>query len=100
YARRRPALGSRDPHRPIRVGYVSADFQYHSAATVFHRIVTEHTDAVQPFLYSSTPYNKYDRITNTYRAMPGWRDVVDWPDLLIVEKIRDDQIDVLVDLSN
>jgi predicted O-linked N-acetylglucosamine transferase (SPINDLY family) len=100
YARRRPPLGSRDPHRPIRVGYVSADFQFHSAATVFHRIVTEHSEGFVPYLYSSTPYTKYDQITNTYRAMPGWRDVVDWPDILVAEKIRDDQIDVLVDLSN
>lgn len=100
YARRRPPLGDRDPNRPIRVGYVSADFQFHSAATVFHRIVTEHSETFVPYLYSSTPYTKYDQITNTYRAMPGWRDVVDWPDILVAEKIRDDQIDVLVDLSN
>lgn len=100
YVHRRPALGDRDPNRPIRVGYVSADFQYHSAATVFHRIVTEHSEAIVPFLYSSTPYTKYDQITNTYRAMPGWRDVVEWPDTLVTEKVRDDRIDILVDLSN
>ena len=100
YARRRPSLVDRDPSRPIRVGYVSADFQFHSAATVFHRIVTEHSEDVVPYLYSSTPYSKYDPITNTYRAMPGWRDVVEWPDVLMAEKIRDDKIDILVDLSN
>jgi predicted O-linked N-acetylglucosamine transferase (SPINDLY family) len=100
YARRRPPLVDRQPDRPLRVGYVSADFQYHSAATVFHRIVTEHSEAIQPFLYSSTKHHKWDQITNTYRAMPGWRDIVDWPDLLVVEKIRDDKIDILVDLSN
>lgn len=100
YVRRRPPLSDRDPHRQIRVGYVSADFQFHSAATVFHRIVTEHSEGFSPYLYSSTPYAKYDQITNTYRAMPGWRDIVDWPDILVAEKIRDDKIDILVDLSN
>lgn len=100
FRRRRPPLGDRDPNRPIRVGYVSADFQFHSAATVFHRIVTEHSESIVPYLYSSTPYSKYDTITNTYRAMPGWRDIVDWPDTLVTERIRDDQIDILVDLSN
>ncbi len=100
YARRRPPLSDRNPDRPLRVGYVSADFQFHSAATVFHRVVTQHSDQIQPFLYSSTLHRKWDQITNTYRAMPGWRDVVEWPDALVADKIRDDKIDILVDLSN
>ncbi len=100
YAMRRPPLGDRNPDRPIRVGYVSADFQFHSAATVFHRVVTQHSDQIQPFLYSSTLHRKHDQITNTYRAMPGWRDVVEWPDSLVADKIREDRIDILVDLSN
>lgn len=100
YVHRRPPLTDRNPDRPLRVGYVSGDFQFHSAATVFHRVVTEHTDQVQPFLYSSTTHEKYDHVTNTYLAMPGWRDVAGWPDALLVEKIRDDRIDILVDLSN
>jgi predicted O-linked N-acetylglucosamine transferase (SPINDLY family) len=99
YERRRPHTNDRDPERPIRVGYVGGDFQYHSACTVFHRIVTGHSPAVQSFVYSATPYRKYDQITNTYRAMPGWRDIVDWPDALVADKIRDDRIDILVDLS-
>jgi protein O-GlcNAc transferase len=99
YGRRKPHLNARDPERPLRVGYVSADFQYHSAATVFHRIVMDHSDQVFPFFYSSTPYNKWDSITNSYRVRAGWRDVVDWPDELVASKIRADQIDILVDLS-
>jgi len=100
YARRKPHLNNRDPERPIRVGYVSADFQYHSAATVFHRIVTEHTEGFVPYFYSSTPHGKWDHITATYRSMPGWRDVVGWQTSMIADKIRTDQIDILVDLSN
>lgn len=100
YAKRRPPLVDRQPNRQIRVGYVSADFQFHSAATVFHRIVTQHSDAVETFLYSSTAEKKWDVITNTYRAMPGWRDVKGWPDMLVADKIRDDRIDILVDLSS
>ena len=99
FDRRRPHLNSRDPDRRLRVGYVSGDFQYHSASTAFHRIITRHTDQVLPFLYSSTPHNKHDVITNTYRVMPGWRDVVGAPDSLLADKIRTDQIDILVDLS-
>jgi len=108
YAKRRPHLNARDPERPIRVGYVSGDFQYHSAATVFHRIALNHTEQFIPFFYSTTPYNKYDSITNAYIYHPqfpqlvgssGWRDIVGWPDSLVVDKILTDEIDILVDLS-
>jgi protein O-GlcNAc transferase len=99
YAKRRPHTNNRDPERMLRVGYVSGDFQYHSAATVFYRIALHHGDGFAPYFYSSTPYNKYDSITNTFRMSLGWRDIVDWPDALVVDKIRTDEIDILVDLS-
>jgi predicted O-linked N-acetylglucosamine transferase (SPINDLY family) len=99
YATRAPHWNDRDPERPLKVGYVSGDFQYHSAAQVFHRIALEHSDGFIPYFYSNTPYNKYDSITNSYRVMSGWRDVVEWPDALVANRIRDDEIDILVDLS-
>jgi predicted O-linked N-acetylglucosamine transferase (SPINDLY family) len=99
FANRKPHTNNRDPERPIRVGYVSGDFQYHSAATVFHRIALNHSDMFVPYFYSSTPYNKHDSITNTYKASFGWRDIVGWPDALVVDKIKTDEIDLLVDLS-
>jgi predicted O-linked N-acetylglucosamine transferase (SPINDLY family) len=99
YAKRIPHENDRDPERPLKVGYVSGDFQFHSASTVFHRIALEHSAQVVPFFYSSTPYAKYDTITNSYRVRPGWRDVVEWPDALLAHKIRDDGIDILIDLS-
>jgi predicted O-linked N-acetylglucosamine transferase (SPINDLY family) len=99
YAKRFPHRNDRDPERPIKVGYVSGDFQFHSAATVFHRIALSHSERVVPYFYSSTPYKEYDHITNSYRVTPGWRDVVDWPNSLVAAKIREDQIDILIDLS-
>jgi len=99
YAQRLPHGNTRDPERPLRIGYVSGDFQYHSAAQVFHRIVHGHSEGYVPYFYSSTPYPKYDSITNTYRVHPNWRDVVGWPDALLVDRIRTDAIDILVDLS-
>ncbi len=101
YAKRLPHANSRDPDRPLRIGYVSGDFQYHSAATVFHRIAMHHSDGYVPYFYSTTPekYLKDDSITHAYMAQPGWRDVRDWPAALVAGKVRDDQIDILVDLS-
>lgn len=109
YAQRVPHTNTRDPERPLKIGYVSGDFQYHSAATVFHRIALQHSDGFIPYFYSMTPFRKYDHITNSYRAQPTWRclrdasptdpDGVPWPDQWAAHKMRSDEIDILVDLS-
>ena len=99
YAARLPHLNDRDPDRPLRVGYVSGDFQFHSAATVFHRIALGHSAAVEPFFYSTTPHKKWDHVTKSYVEHPGWRDVMGLPDPFVAALIRQDKIDVLVDLS-
>src|ERR1044072_5123235 len=62
-------------------------------------IAVAHRCGYQPYFYASTPYDKYDSITNSYRVHPGWRDIVGGPDALVADKIRDDGIDILVDLS-
>lgn len=108
YKRRKPHLNNRDPDRRLRVGYMSGDYQYHSAAGVFERIALRHSDAFLPFFYSTTPHDKHDHKTAEYQMRPGWRDLRardgskqgrPWPDTLIWDKIRSDEIDILVDLS-
>lgn len=113
YANRRPHLNDRDPERPIRIGYVSGDYQYHSAATVFHRIIMQHSEGYIPYLYSSTPSKHWGTtVTQGFAYHPHWRNLVDvrtgelgldedrpWPASLVYGKILDDQIDILVDLS-
>jgi len=105
---------NRDPERPLRVGYVSGDYQFHSAATVFERVLLQHSEGVIPYFYSTTPHDKHDHKTVDYQSRGGWRDLrMDegflpdgrrkpgklWPDAVIWDRIRDDQIDILVDLS-
>jgi protein O-GlcNAc transferase len=113
YAKRRPHLNNRDPERPLRVGYVSGDYQYHSAATVFHRIIMQHTEGFIPYLYSMTPSKHWaTTVTQGFAYHPNWRNLVDvkrgemgldedrpWPASMVYGKILDDQIDILVDLS-
>lgn len=113
YATRRPHLNNRDPERPLRIGYMSGDYQYHSAATVFHRIVMQHTEGYIPYLYSSTPTKYYaTTVTQGFRQHPNWRELVQartdtaglnedapWPTSTVVDKILSDEIDILVDLS-
>jgi protein O-GlcNAc transferase len=113
YAKRRPHLNNRDPERPLRIGYMSGDYQYHSAATVFHRIVMQHSEGFIPYLYSSTP-SKYwaTSVTQGFAYHPNWRNLINvgknelgldhdtpWPASMVYGKILMDEIDILVDLS-
>lgn len=108
------AVRDRDPERPLRVGYVSGDFQNHSAASVFRRVALHHTKGFLPYFYSTTPHDKHDHWTVEYQQHGGWRDLrtedgftldgrrkpgTPYPDTQIWNKIREDQIDILVDLS-
>lgn len=101
YETRKPHLNNRDPDRPLRVGYVSGDFRFHSAMMVCGHIILghDHSPAIKPYLYSFLPHKQYDRCTEVYQAHCEWRDMSKADDDDIVERIRDDKIDILMDLG-
>jgi protein O-GlcNAc transferase len=92
---------SRDvsPPRPLRVGFVSGDFRTHSVARFFEPIASAHDrDAFHYFFYHNFP--DHDEVTARLRAYAHqWRDV--WPlaDEALLERIRSDRIDILLDLA-
>lgn len=91
---------SRDAARPLRVGYVGGDFKQHSAAFIFGRVVLHHTPAVQPYLYSTLPVNPdQDGKTKAFQQCGTWRDIQQLSDEAAANLIREDQIDILVDLA-
>jgi len=83
----------------LRIGYVSADFRSHSVAYFFEPLLKNHNDnLVETFCY----YNNGLVDTTTKRLMAAsdhWRSIVDLPDLDIFNLIKNDKIDILVDLS-
>jgi protein O-GlcNAc transferase len=94
----RPLANDRDPERRIRVGFVSPDLRSHPVA-LFLRPLLAHLDRerVEVFCYSSAPP---DSTTARLRALTdGWRDVANMPDAAVADLVRDDRIDVLVDLA-
>ncbi|HYH22078.1 MAG TPA: tetratricopeptide repeat protein [Azospirillum sp.] len=95
-----PAFANpRDPERRLRVGYVSADFRFHSAAFAFGPVLTSHDPArVELVCYSNNPVE--DAMTARLRAAAAlWRPVYGLSDEELAAQIRADGIDVLVDLS-
>ncbi|MGE3913574.1 MAG: tetratricopeptide repeat protein, partial [Chloroflexota bacterium] len=94
-----PHTNGRDPERRLRVGYVSADFYHHSAATAFMPILRAHDrNRVSIYCYSGTTLA--DAVTEEARVLAdGWRDVAHLSDDQLVALVRADEIDILVDLS-
>lgn len=93
-----------DPERVLRVGYVSADFKQHSAAHGFGPVILgAHEDRVEVHLYDvdQSPPNPDDLVAAWFKELPHatWHDVRGYDDASIAAIIRNDRIDILVDLS-
>jgi predicted O-linked N-acetylglucosamine transferase (SPINDLY family) len=90
---------TRDPERRLRVGYVSADFWTHSVSFFFEPLLLSHNrDRVDVYCYSGA--EKEDATTERLRpAASQWRRVAGVGDDQLAGLIRDDAIDILVDLS-
>lgn len=87
------------PDRRLRIGYVSQDFRRHSVAYFFEPLLAEHNrEEVEVTCYSSVL--RADEVTErTHTRADRWRNIVGLTDTQVVQGIRDDRIDVLVDLA-
>lgn len=94
-----PHLQSRDPDRRLRIGYLSADFRYHSVACFFKPLLESFDrSAVEITLYSSV--EDPDAMTDTLRGLADhYVDITYLSEEKAAGRIRQDQIDVLIDLS-
>ncbi len=88
-----------DPERRLRIGYVSADFRMHSAAYVFGTmLVNFDPDRFEVFAYSNS--TREDLLTRHFqKSVTQWRKIAGLSDDAVAELIRQDEIDILVDLS-
>ncbi|MBF0332828.1 MAG: tetratricopeptide repeat protein [Alphaproteobacteria bacterium] len=94
-----PHANPRDPERVLRIGYVSPDFRHHSVAYFVLPVVGAHDRrAVHVTCYSVSP--KRDDFTRRIReAADAWRDAGGWDDRQFDEAVRQDGIDILIDLT-
>lgn len=93
----RPADGN--PARRLRVGYVSPDFRRHSVSFFVEPILAAHDPAaVEVFCYADVA--GADAVTARLQAaVHHWRDVYGRSDDEVFHLIKDDRIDILVDLA-
>jgi predicted O-linked N-acetylglucosamine transferase (SPINDLY family) len=88
-----------DPERPLRVGYVSPDFRSHAVAYFLHPILAHHDhDRVEAFCYADVACP--DGQTAVLQSLAHqWRDTFGLSTEQLVELIRRDRIDILVELA-
>ncbi len=92
-------LNVRHFSRRLKIGYVSADFRQHSVAFFIREVLAHHNHEQFEIVcyYNAT---KIDHITQQLQEYAdSWVDCFELSDEKLAEKIRQDQIDILVDLS-
>jgi predicted O-linked N-acetylglucosamine transferase (SPINDLY family) len=96
---RRPHDNERSPDRRLRIGYVSPDFRDHCQALFTIPLLSHHDrTAFEIFAYASVERpDGYTRRIEGYTD--AWRDVRALDDASLAERIREDGIDILVDLT-
>ena len=88
-----------DPLRRLRIGYVSPDLREHSVA-YFLRPLWAHHDRRQIQLFGYADVARPDRVTFELKdSCDAWRSVAARTDDQVAKMIRDDRIDVLIDLA-
>ena len=89
----------RSAERRLKVGYVSPDFRSHSVAHFLEPLLRSHDrSAIEVFCYAEV--NWPDARTERFRQLADhWTVTVGMPDEALADRIRDDGIDVLVDLA-
>ncbi|MBP9217317.1 MAG: tetratricopeptide repeat protein [Sterolibacterium sp.] len=89
----------REPQRRLRLGYVSGDFYYHPVASYIEPILMHH-DKTQVEVFCYYNFDKHDDMTERLKAHADhWIPCSFMTDEALAERIRADQIDILVDLS-
>jgi predicted O-linked N-acetylglucosamine transferase (SPINDLY family) len=94
-----PHENDRSPGRRLRVGYVSAHFRYHPVARFFEPILAAHDrDRFDVVCYSDV--SEPDAATQRLRGYGHrWREVAERSDEQLADLVRQDRINILVDLT-
>jgi protein O-GlcNAc transferase len=88
-----------DPAKRLKIGYVSPDFRQHAVAYFMEPILTGH-DKTQFDVFCYYSHAQHDDVTERLMAsVPHWINCNGWPDERLAEQIRNDGIDILIDLA-
>ncbi len=93
-----PNQGSAAQHK-LKIGYVSPDFKRHPVGKFIAPIIKHH-DHQKFEIYCYGEIKKVDEITEEIKAScDHWRSTLGLTDAEVIEQIKQDQIDILIDLA-
>ena len=99
-ALRQPHTNDRDPRRVLRVGLVSGDLYSHAVARFIAPALESLKDSAQLRFYVYYNNRIEDNVTRAMQPhVSAWRSIVDLDDAAAERLVRDDAIDILIDLS-
>ena len=86
-------------HRRLRIGYISGDFRQHSVACFITPVLQQHNhEDFEILAYHN--HRTHDFVTDTIRqSVDQWREIAGRTDDQVLQLVRNDRIDILVDLS-
>jgi protein O-GlcNAc transferase len=94
-----PHSNDRTCDRRVKIGYVSPDFRRHSVNYFIEPVLASHRhDHFEIFCYSDAP-RADDATTRLKQYADQWRDIVEMPDEQVAALIRNEGIDILIDLA-
>lgn len=97
---RKAHANERSPDRPLRIGYVSADFRSHSVAYFIDPFWSKIDRAhYKTYVYDNFPGAPDEVARRLQRLADAWRRIADLSDDDVARLVREDGIDVLVDVS-
>ncbi|MBI3370705.1 MAG: tetratricopeptide repeat protein [Betaproteobacteria bacterium] len=91
---------SRDPDRGLRIGFVSGELLNHAVAFFIEPVLAQLAGYPQLSLHAYSNNAFEDAVTRRLRGLfAHWHPIVGLSDAALAERVRDDGIDILVDLS-
>ncbi|MGH8817697.1 MAG: methyltransferase [Achromobacter pestifer] len=95
----KPHRNLRDPHRKLRIGYVSPDFRNHPVRLFLEPLMAQHDKSAFE-IYAYAQLDQEDEGTERFRSYADhWIRTNGLSHNALADRIREDQIDVLVDLA-
>jgi predicted O-linked N-acetylglucosamine transferase (SPINDLY family) len=96
---RKPAARPSEKKSRLKVGFMSGDYRNHSCAYFMKPLIDNlDRDRIDIHCYM-TETGSDDQTLKFRRSAPHWREIVHLTDIDVVDRIREDGIDILMDLS-
>ncbi len=94
-----PHTNDHNPDRRLRIGYVSPDFKDHCQSNFTIPLLSNHNhDQFEIFCYANVP--RPDAFTEKLQGLTDtWRSTIGMSDQQLADLVRNDRIDILIDLT-